>query len=166
MKKNLFLYLFIFAILINIFTYMYFTSKAKFDESQIKACEKREKESKAKEEAVVKTLEDANYFALETNDNAMEYFAGQDIKAIVAKVNEGMDKMNQNKNGNPLVDYPPMGGAPFRTNKVKILNHRWIIADFSNGSAWGEILVKYFVDSNGNVTFEPMQTVLYSDTVN
>lgn len=166
MKKNLFLYLFIFAILINIFTYMYFTSKAKFDESQIEACEKREKESKAKQEAVEKTLEDANYFALETNDNAMEYFAGQDIKAIVVKVNEGMDKMNQNKNGNPLVDYPPMGGAPFRTNKVKILNHRWIIADFSNGSAWGEILVKYFLDSNGNVTFEPMQTVLYSDTVN
>lgn len=166
MKKNLFLYLFIFAILINVFTYMYFSNKAKFDESQIEACENRAKEATAKHEAAESALKDANYFALETNDNAMEYFAGQDINAITAKVHEGLDKMNQNKNGNPLIDYPPIGGVPFRTNQVKILNHRWVIADFSNGSAWGETLIKYFVDSDGNVSFEPMQTVLYSDTVN
>ncbi|MDQ5928488.1 MAG: hypothetical protein QG594_262, partial [Bacteroidota bacterium] len=45
--------------------------------------------------------------------------------------------------------------------KVKILNHRWIIADYSNGELWGEVLLKYFVDDNENITFEVNQTWLY-----
>ena len=31
MKKNILLYLFIFSILINVFTYVYFTNKQKYD---------------------------------------------------------------------------------------------------------------------------------------
>lgn len=166
MKKNLFLYLFIFSLLINLFTYVYFSNKAKFDESQLAKTEKNEKAASDSIKYFKQVLEEASYFSLENNDNAMEYFAGQDISALSEKIQAGIDKLNQNKGGNPLVDYPAIGGAPFLINQVKILNHRWIIADFSNGSAWGEVLLKYFVDSNGEVTYETLQTVLYSDTVN
>ncbi len=166
MKKNLFLYLFIFSLLINLFTFMYFNNKAKFEEKERAKTEKADKQSEDSVKALKTQLDEANYFALETNDNAMEYFAGKDIAQLSAKVREGIDKLNQNKGGNPLVDYPAMGGSPFLINKIKILNHRWIIADFSNGSAWGEVLIKYFVDDKDEVTFETIQTILYSDTVN
>ncbi|OYQ43819.1 hypothetical protein CHU92_02935 [Flavobacterium cyanobacteriorum] len=166
MKKNLYLYLFIFSLLINIFTYVYFDNKAKFNQSQLAKAEKNDKAASDSIRYFKQVLEEANYFSLENNDNAAEYFAGQDIAALSEKVRAGIDKYNQNKNGNPLVEYPAIGGVPFLINKIKILNHRWIIADFSNGKAWGEVLIKYFVDSNGQVTYEPLQTILYSDTVN
>lgn len=166
MKKNLFLYLFIFAVLINIFTYMYFTNKAKYNDGRIKSMQERITTSSDSLKSITSRLDEADYFSLENNDNAIDYFGVADIKGLAAKVREGIDQMNQTKGGNPLVDYPAVGGAPFIINKVKILNHRWIIADFSNGSAWGEVLLKYFIDSDGKVSYETMQTVLYSDTVN
>ena len=33
-------------------------------------------------------------------------------------------------------------------NKVKILNHKWIIADFSNGNRWGEMWIEYHFNEN------------------
>ena len=32
-----------------------------------------------------------------------------------------------------------------------MLNHRWIIADYSDGEYWGEVLIKYFIDDNEQV---------------
>ena len=46
-------------------------------------------------------------------------------------------------------------------NKVKILNHRWIIADFSDGEYWGEVLIKYFINDDETVSFETFQSLLY-----
>jgi hypothetical protein len=166
MKKNLYLYLFIFSLLINVFMYVYFSNKAKFDEEQLQKTEKVEKQSADTIKALKQKLDEANYFALENNDNAMEYYAGKDIAEISDKVRAGIDKMNQTKGGNPLVGYPAIGHASFLINNIKILNHRWIIADFSNGSAWGEVLIKYFVDDKGEVTYETVESLLYADTVN
>jgi hypothetical protein len=45
--------------------------------------------------------------------------------------------------------------------KVKVLNHRWIIADFSDGEYWGEVLLKYFVNDDQTITFEINQSLLY-----
>ena len=47
------------------------------------------------------------------------------------------------------------------SNKVKILNHRWIIADFSDGEIWGEVLLKYFVNDDESIAFEVNQSLLY-----
>jgi hypothetical protein len=41
--------------------------------------------------------------------------------------------------GNPYVGQDKIGENKFIINKVKILNHRWIIADFSDGNIWGEV---------------------------
>jgi hypothetical protein len=44
---------------------------------------------------------------------------------------------------------------------VKILNHRWIIADFSDGEYWGEALIKYFINEDETVSFETFQSLIY-----
>jgi hypothetical protein len=38
--------------------------------------------------------------------------------------------------GNPYVGQDQIGANKFIINKVKVLNHRWIIADYSDGEMW------------------------------
>jgi hypothetical protein len=55
-----------------------------------------------------------------------------------------------------------IGENKFIINKVKILNHRWIIADFSDGNIWGEVLLKYFINDDESVSFEVNQSLLHA----
>lgn len=166
MKKSLFLYLFIFAALFNVFTYMYFTNKQKHEVKRIADLEKRVNELTANPQPGKPTIEDNTYFMLEYNDNAMEYFGDDaDIDEIITKVKEGISELNTKKEGNPLTQNEPINGQAFRINKVQVLNNRWLIADFSNGTAWGEALIKYFINEDGTVDYETMQTLLHANTV-
>jgi hypothetical protein len=67
---------------------------------------------------------------------------------------------------NKYIDQPKMGEQKFIINKIKILNHRWIIADYSNGSLWGEVLLKYFINEDETISFEIMNSYLYSLDLN
>lgn len=161
MKKSLFLYLFIFSLLINVFTYMYFTNKEKYETERIKGMETNVQAVKDSLKAEKVKMADENYFSLENNDNAKGYFAGQDIDAIKIKVRDALYKQNTNPKGNPLAGYPPMDGRPFTIAKIKVLNHRWVICDFYNGLRWGEVLLKYFIEEDGSVSFERVESTLY-----
>lgn len=163
MKKNLFLYLFIFSLLINVFTYMFFSNKQKYEDARIEKMTANVTAAKDSLSAEKQKMVAENYFSLENNDNAKAYFEGQDINAIVIKVRDAIYKQNVNPAGNPLVGYPAMdGGKVFTVAKIKVLNHRWVIADFSNGLRWGEVMLKYFVEEDGSITFEKGETVLYN----
>ena len=166
MKKSLFLYLFIFAVLFNVFTYMYFTNKQKHEEQRIVNLEKRVKDLQGMPKTQQQPAAEAGYFTLEGNDNAIEYFGDDaDIPAIITKVKEGISELNTKPNGNPLTQQDPIDGHAFRINKVEVINNRWIIADYSNGTAWGEVLIKYFLNEDGTVDFETMQSLLHANTV-
>ena len=80
---------------------------------------------------------------------------------VAEKVKEDLLVLNENKNGNKLIPYEPIDGKAFLVNTSKILNHRWIVAEFSNGDLWGQILVKYFVAEGKPTDFETVETVLY-----
>jgi hypothetical protein len=111
----------------------------------------------------VMQLSSVNYFALESDEDAQEYFFSNnlDYQKVATKVKEDLIVLNENKNGNRLVPYEPIDGKPFIVNTSKILNHRWLIAEFSNGDLWGQILVKYFVSADKPTDFETVETVLY-----
>jgi hypothetical protein len=167
MKKNIFLYLFIFALLTNVFTYMYFTNKEKFEAGRIDKLEAGKKSLKDSLEVQMGKVADANYFTLAYNDNALDYFAeSEDIATLENRIKDGVLDLNTNPKGNPLVGYDALNGKNFLINKVQVLNHRWIIADFSNGKAWGEVLIKYFAEEDGTFKYETIETVLHADTVN
>ncbi len=165
MKKNLFLYLFIFALLINVFTYMYFTNKQKYEGKRIEDLQGRVTVLKDSLAAGTSTLEKANHFSLENNYNAQEYFAGKDIEEIAIKVRDGLFAANAKPGGNPYVGYPQMGN-PFVVNQYKILNNRWVIIDFGNGKVFGEAILKYFLEEDGTVTFETAETFIHTNTLN
>jgi hypothetical protein len=140
---------------------MFFTGKQKYDTERITAMEAKVKTERDSLKAEKVKSADENYFTLENDANAREYFAGKDVAAISIKVRDEIYKQNITAGGNPLVGYPAMDGNPFTIAKIRVLNHRWVIADFSNGKRWGEVLLKYFPEENGSVTFERVDSVLY-----
>jgi hypothetical protein len=158
MKKQLVLYLFILAVLMNVFTYMYYTKK---DASNVKKHEEITKKLKDSITHMSDAMYDANYFSLEHNDNAQNYLENYDIRELMPLVKNALLSYNDSPEGNKYVDQAKMGEQKFIINKIKILNHRWIIADYSNGQLWGEVLLKYFVNDDKSISFETMQSFLY-----
>lgn len=144
---------------------MYFNNKAKFEDSRREKLAVSLKTAKDSLSVVQQNFNEANYFSLENNTNAKEYFLNKDIDALLIKIRDDIYKQNINPNGNPLARYSPMDGRPFTINKIKVLNNRWIIADFSNGVVWGEAFIKYFVNENGSIDYEVAETLLHANTV-
>jgi hypothetical protein len=68
---------------------------------------------------------------------------------------------NERKGNNPLVPYEGMNGD-FKINKIKLLNHRWIVADFSDGKYWGELLIEYALADDLSVDFTLIDHLLYT----
>ena len=164
MKNSLLLYLIIIVLLLNVFTYMYFSKQLTFVKD--KSAKTEAKWKKDLEVANAK-LVDANYFSLEKNENAQNYFNPDNatktiqIEKLIPVVTEKLMDLNANPKGNPFVGQDQIGANKFIINKVRILNHRWIIADYSDGEYWGEVLIKYFVNDDETVSFETFQSLLY-----
>jgi hypothetical protein len=164
MKKSLLLYLFIIAILMNIFTYMFYSKEVKFEQERYVKTTKKLRDSL---NLVETKLNEANYFSLENNQNAQNYFDSSDAsktiqyEKLIPIVTEKLMDLNANPKGNPYTGQDQIGVNKFIINKVKVLNHRWIIADFSDGEIWGEVLLKYFVNNDESITFEVNQSLLY-----
>jgi hypothetical protein len=164
MKKSLLLYLFILTLLLNVFTYMYFSKNLAFEKDKNV---KMEAKLKKELEVANNNLADANYFSLENNENAQNYFNPENatktiqIEKLIPFVTEKLMDLNTSSKGNPYTGQEQIGTNKFIINKVKILNHRWIIADFSDGEYWGEALIKYFVNDDETVSFETFQSLLY-----
>ena len=159
------LYLFLLAILMNIFTYMFYSREVKFEKERYDKTTKKLRDSI---NMVSIKLAESNYFSLENNENAQNYFdnsasGGKVIlyEKLIPAVTEKLLDLNANPNGNPYTGQDKIGPNKFIINKVKVLNHRWIIADFSNGELWGEVLLKYFVNDDESIDFEVNQSLLY-----
>lgn len=164
MKKSLLLYLFILVLLFNVFTYMYYSKELAFQQNQYVKIEKKWKNS---QNSNANKLAEANYFSLEKNENAQNYFNPENaaktiqIEKLIPFVTEKLMDLNANPKGNPYIGQDQIGANKFIINKVKILNHRWIIADFSDGDYWGEALIKYFINEDETVSFETFQSLIY-----
>ena len=158
MKKQLFLYLFILALMVNCFTYMYYSKGFEFLE---KRYEKLNVKMTSKNDSLANLLSDANHFAIESNDNAQNYFGSKDYSVISKNAIDGLLAFNDDPKGNKFTGQVTMGNQKFIINKIKVLNHRWIIADYSDGQLWGEVLLKYFVNNDESISFEIIETQLF-----
>ena len=164
MRKSLLLYAFILIALLNVFTYMFYSKEVAFEQNRYEKTTKKLRDSL---NSVTAKLNDANYFSLEKNENAQNYFDAESsekmipYEKLIPYVTEKLLDFNDNPKGNPYVGQDQIGANKFIVNKVKILNHRWIIADYSDGEIWGEVLLKYFVNADESVSFEVNQSLLY-----
>lgn len=164
MKRSLLLYLTILFALTTLFTYAFLNSEVQFEQKRFEKTTTKLRDSLT---AVSNKLADANYFSLEKNENAQNYFDSQNsnktiqYEKLIPVVTEKLLDYNSNPKGNPYTGQDQIGANKFIINKVKILNHRWIIANFSDGEIWGEVLLKYFVNDDETISFEVNQSLLY-----
>lgn len=164
MKSRIFIYLFIFSALAFIFQYV--NSKNILDKY-----EKDIKKFKATIETQEKTIADLedqnfdlNYFNIDRNDNALDYFVAQgyDTDKLIDAITEGLYEMNNYEGDNhPIVPFVSMTDSKLIINKIRIVNHKWILANFTDGVYWGEIFVKYDIDENNDLKYNLVEYFLY-----
>lgn len=169
MKRTLFMYLFLFTLLFVIFQYM--NEKKIFEKQENKIEKQRNTISNLKNELL--TLKDSleilsnenlscNYFTLQGNENAMSYVEklGFESLEIESQVSEYMYDQNLVKENNYLIPYEGMNGK-MKINKIKFLNHKWIIADFTDGRYWGEMILEYYVTKKNKIELNQISSLLY-----
>ena len=169
MKRTIFMYLFFFTLLFVIFQYMnekkIFEKQENKIESQrakIKQLEKSLKIVTDSADVLSNTVLDLNYFTLQGNENAMSYFESLgfesgDIEELVA---EYIYEENLKSGDNPIIPFDGINGA-MKINKIRFLNHKWIIADFTDGKYWGEMVVEYYITNNKKIELTSVASLLY-----
>ncbi|MEL4308257.1 hydrolase [Joostella sp. CR20] len=162
MKQKLFMYLFLFAGLFIIYQYV---SAKKYFETQSVKMENLRARNEALEDSI-KSLSldklDLQYFSLENNDDALAYYDDLRLENPSRYIADKLLETNEQKGNNPMVPYDGMSGAPMKINKIKVLNHKWIIADFSDGKYWGELFIKYELKEDLSVDFTLLDHLLYT----
>ena len=156
------MYLFFFSLLLVLFMYMNQTTIFERQSFRIGIFEEKNKVLKDSIAILNQQLLDTEYFDLLTNDAARTYFEklGMEPEDVANDVHELIYEYNLQKGGNPLVPFGNMNGE-WRINRVKFLNHRWVIADCSDGRAWGEVWIEYFFDQNDVLDLITRSQVLY-----
>ncbi|WP_420601351.1 hydrolase [Flagellimonas sp.] len=161
MKSKIFLYLFVFAALIVLYQ---FISANNMQNSLNTNVEKLEKEITGLKDSLQQSqlkILDIQYFSLENNDDALAYYDHLNLKDPVRYIEDKLLETNEKKGNNPLVPYDGME-SDFKINKIKILNHKWLLADFSDGKYWGDLVIKYELKDDLGVDFTLMDHLLYT----
>ena len=63
----------------------------------------------------------------------------------------------------PLVPYASMTENKMMIDQIRMLNHKWIIASFTDGTYWGEMLLKYEVIDRKELKFKVLASTLYAN---
>jgi hypothetical protein len=161
MKTRIYIYLFIFTALIALFLFV--SGNKQLAASESKVVDLHAKIGKLEDslrETELKVL-DMQYFSLENNDDALAYYDHLSLENPSRYIADKLLETNEQKGTNPLIPYEGMEND-FKINKIKILNHKWIIADFSDGKYWGELVIHYELKDDLGVDFKLLDYLLYT----
>ncbi len=163
MKEKIFMYLFVFALLLVLFQYV---NAKRIFEAEGKKLEKCEGKLSKLNDSIMRLNEDyigQSHFNLERNEDAISYFErdGYDVSELLPLIKDELYSLNEVKGQHPIVPYGSSEGRKMLINTVKLLNHKWIIADFSDGEFWGEVFLTYEVGQDKKVQFNLVVSFLY-----
>ncbi len=161
MRNKIFLYLFIFAAMISL--YLFVSSNNKVNNLDTRLANQKQQVEDLRDSLLNSQMEvlDMQYFSLENNDDALAYYDHLNIKDPSRYIADKLLETNETKGDNPLVPYAGME-SDFKINKIKILNHKWLVADFSDGKFWGELLLQYELKDDLGVDFTLLDHLLYT----
>jgi len=147
--RQLYLYLFLFSLLINVFQYVN-------DSNVLKAKDEIIEKSKTYKDSLKiykNMLKEANYFSIDENKNAQKMFGEYLYEDVMDKVLTDLTALNTQEGGNPLLPIATDGSKTI-IKKANVLNHEWIILFYENDSEIGEMLLKYNFNPNEITKFE------------
>lgn len=163
MKQKIFIYLFVFSVLLILFQYV--SSKRIFEDMDNKLVTQRALSKKYKDSIAV--LQDdilsISHFNLDRNEDAITYFenSGYNVSELIPFIKDELYNLNTVKGEHPIIPYGSSQGRKLLINTIKILNHKWIIADFSDGEYWGEIFLTYEITKEKELRFNLVESFLY-----
>lgn len=163
MKQKIFMYLFVFSILLVLFQYV--NSKRVFEDMNRKLDGYKGQLERYKDSVGVLQDEnlDLSHFNLERNEDAISYFEneGYDVAELIPLIKDELYKLNEEKGEHPIIPYAAEEGKRMMINTVKLLNHKWIVADFSDGHYWGELFLTYEITEDKQLKFNLVESFLY-----
>lgn len=159
MKSKIFIYLFVFVSLILVFQLVNSSKVVQYQADRIKENATRIARLKQERDALQAAYDEDVHFSLDQNKEAQAFFSDFTTSEVIAKVTDEIYATNAIKGENPLVPYTG-NGQKFLINKVKIINHKWAIADFSDGTEWGELWIRYSFES-GQIRLVVLDQLLY-----
>ncbi|MFT4612590.1 MAG: hypothetical protein ACJA1H_001186 [Glaciecola sp.] len=165
MKQRIFIYLFIFTLLLVIFQFV--NSKNIIENYDQKLTSYMDRNSKLKDS--IRLMEDDKAtdlysFKFDTNDDAMTYWEneGYRISEFVPFIKDELMNLNfYDTEDHPLVPYASMTENKMLISQIRLLNHKWIIASFTDGTYWGEMILGYDIEDKKNLKFKVFKSILY-----
>ena len=171
MKRQLYLYLFLLTALVLLFFVVNMKKELKHRDVKIEKLENRFTKKAQKYQDTIGDLRievmEKGQFSLSEDPYAIEtlYNDNLDYKELQKHIQDQLIDLNFNKEGNPLIPYPAMGGERMMLNSIKMLNHKWVIADFTDGKYWGQVLIKVFYNDDKTISFKTIDSFLYPPNV-
>ncbi|EDP96059.1 hydrolase [Kordia algicida OT-1] len=170
MRKRILLFTIIFLALLAIYQYVSMNKMYKQQNEKIEKLREKTESLKNDVTAYKDTMEilinenlDLSYFSLKNNGEALAYFDEYNFETdkLSQEITDAIYDLNSASANNPLVPFDGTGGKFMAVDKVKVINHKWVLCSFSDGTYWGEMLLEYEIDKDKKLKFELVREVLY-----
>ena len=102
--------------------------------------------------------DEALSFSLESNELSQLFFEELKINNPAQIVTNALMESNLQEK-NPYIKAET--NEKFLINKIRILNEKWVICEFTDGKIWGDLLLQYHIDGNQNPVFIPLDEVIH-----
>lgn len=162
MRRSFFLYLFVFSLLLAVIIYANGKRIADSKDERIEYLEEQLALAQKSADSLISERNASDSFSLVANEEALSYLEnrGFNPSEIIEKVESELINRNRADADNDLVPFEGMDGH-FRINKIKMLNHKWLLASFSDGTYWGDLFLTYEIDDAGNLEVSTEKALLY-----
>lgn len=164
MKTQIYMYLFLFTALLLVFQ---FVNSKHILESYEVDIKKEKARVETYKDSIVK-LNDENtelkLFDLQYDTDALEYFENQgyNAKELIPFIKDELYKLNEYKgDDHPIVPFVSMTKGKMLINNIRLLNHKWLVANFSDGKNWGEMFLTYEFVNGKEVKFNLEKYFMY-----
>ena len=158
MRNKIIQYLLIFISLIALYLFISDLNKTEaYTASQERMTDRIQKLKDSIAKLVTDQTEHA-YFSLALNRDAQQAYPKLSPDDLQLLLEDYFLEHNDAPNGNPLLSSIGMGWI---VNKISIVNHQWLLADFTDGSQWGDALFQYQVNNNKQARLQLLNHVMY-----
>lgn len=163
MKQRIFMYLFVFSLLLALFMYVNSKRLLEIEKKQTETSKHQIEKYKDSVATLQNEVLDLSHFNLDRNEDAISYFEnrGYNIDELIPLIKDELYKLNEAKGQHPIIPYASSEGRRMMINTVKLLNHKWVIADFSDGEYWGELFLTYEITDSNELKFNLVESFLY-----
>ena len=164
MKSKVFMYVFIFTVLLLIFQFVNSKNILEVYEVDIKNAKEKTEVYKDSIAVLNETISEMRLFDLEYDQDALDYFEnnGYNATELMPFIKDELYKLNDYKSeDHPIVPYASMTKGKMMINSIRLLNHKWLVANFTDGKHWGQLLLTYDLVDGKELKFKLLESFMY-----